>query len=382
MKNIYPRKNNKIIAIVGPNASGKSEFAVEIAKKWGGEIISADSRQVYKWLNIGSGKVEGKWKKISNFKFLISKQILNPKSKVINKSQIKNQRLQTKTKKYFVYKNIIHHCIDFVSPKKVFSAAEFKRCAEKSIEDIRKRGKIPIICGGTGFYIDAALSNIEIPEIPPNFKLREKLEKKSCEELFKTLQNFVGRATSDILINRFKNIDSKNKRRLIRAIEIATFTGGPTSCNHRGETSVIQTSKLGGATDKLNILYLGINHSPEILKKRIEKRLKDRLRKGMIKEVKNLHLKHKLSWKRLDDLGLEYRYISYYLLGKIKDIELAEKIKTENWHYAKKQMTWFKRNPEGSRSDGTYGAGKKINWIDLSEKSRKTAEKLIKKFII
>lgn len=352
MKNLAA---NKIIVILGPNGSGKSEFAVEIAKKWDGEIISADSRQVYKGLDIASGKVEGRWQQISNFQFLtpkeslrdptgqVSKKIPNPKFQILNK-------LKSQNSKVFIYKGIPHYCIDFVSPKKVFSAAEFKKCAEKAIEEIWSRGKIPIICGGAGFYIDAALGNLKIPEIPPDFKLREKLEKKSAEWLFKKLQKLNPK--------RAKNIDKQNKRRLVRALEIIKYE----KYKYRSEKNA--STLFGRATSNLNILYIGIKHPREILKQRIEKRLKDRLRLGMIKEVRDLHFKHKLSWKRLNDLGLEYRYISYYLREKMSKKELFEKIKTGNSQYAKRQMTWFKRN-------------KDIHWI----KNEKEAKKLVKKFI-
>lgn len=314
--------SNKLIVIIGPNASGKSEFAARIAKKFNGEIISADSRQVYRNLNIGSGKVEGRWK---NFQF------------------------SKKTKKLFIYKNIIHHCIDFVNLKQVFSAGDFKKHAEKAISEITKRGKIPIICGGTGFYIDALLENIKLSEGKPNWKLRHKLEKKSREELFAKFKK--------INPEKAKKIDRNNKRRLIRAIEI-------------------KISRIGSATSdstiavrKYDVLYIGITHPTEILRQRINHRLKERLKNGMIEEVRDLHFKHSISWKRLDDLGLEYRYISYYLRKKIKSKEeLAEILNNKIWQYAKRQLTWFKKNNE-------------INWISLSEKNFKKNEKLIKNFI-
>lgn len=337
---IINNKTIKIIIILGPNASGKSEFAVQIAKKFNGEIISADSRQVYKWLDIGSGKVEGRWKK------------------------------------YFVYKNIIHHCVDFVSLKRVFSAGDFKNCAEKAILKITSHGKIPIICGGTGFYIDALLGNIKLSEGEPNWELRRELEKKPREELFAELQK--------LNPERAEKIDKNNKRRLIRAIEIFLSLR---------ETEIKMVDEYTG---ERKILYIGISHSPEILRQRIEKRLKERIETGMIDEVCNLHFKHKVSWKRLNDLGLEYRYISYYLRGIINPVRNSKKnfikhsnfvlkqrdisngIKTKEdlveilnnkiWQYAKRQLTWFKRN-------------NKINWIGLSKKDFKKSEKLIKDFL-
>ncbi|OHA13112.1 MAG: hypothetical protein A2909_01420 [Candidatus Tagabacteria bacterium RIFCSPLOWO2_01_FULL_39_11] len=349
----------KIIVILGPNASGKSEMAVKIAKKFNGEIISADSRQVYKGLDIGTGKVEGVWKTV----------------KTINSDKLRHgivcQNLENQCKRIFIYKNIPHYCIDFVSPKKVYSAGEFKKCGQKAIDDIIKKGKLPIFCGGTGFYIEAALDMIKLPGIPADWKLRKKLEKKSSEQLFKMLQKLDP--------SRAKNIDPKNKRRLVRAIEI---TASPdTKC---------QNELFRHPMPELNALFLGITHDPEILKKRIERRLLARIKQGMIKEVENLHKKW-LSWKRLDDLGLEYRWISLYLkkINKIKKAykmrgrnfsmqskstydEMIAKLNVEIRRYAKRQMTWF-----GGLNSRLKKENNRIYWI----KNQKDAEKLIITFI-
>ncbi|MBI2639927.1 MAG: tRNA (adenosine(37)-N6)-dimethylallyltransferase MiaA [Candidatus Sungbacteria bacterium] len=178
------KEAQKLIVIIGPTASGKSELAVRLAKKFSGEIISADSRQVYRELDIGTGKVPGKWRQ---------------KPKV------------------FVYKAIPHYCIDFVSPKRVFTAADFKKCAEGAIQDINRRGKIPVMAGGTGFYIDAVLYENLLPNVPPNKTLRNTLSQKSARKLFMLLKRLDP--------ERAKNIDRKNPRRLIRAIEIAKALG-------------------------------------------------------------------------------------------------------------------------------------------------------------
>ena len=175
------KTKRKIIIILGPTASGKSELAVKMARKIGGEIISADSRQVYKGLNIGSGKI---------------------------------------TKKEM--RGVPHYCLDIASPKKVFTAVDFKKCAEKAIKDIQSRDKTPIICGGTGFYIGVITGAIDIPEIKPNWKLRKKLEKMPTEKLFKMLKKLDHA--------RARNIDAKNPRRLIRAIEIAKNKLSAVSC--------------------------------------------------------------------------------------------------------------------------------------------------------
>lgn len=286
----------KIIVVVGPNASGKSEFGVRIAKKVNGEIISADSRQVYKGLNIGSGKM---------------------------------------TKKEM--RGVPHHCLSVAGPKKIFTALDFKKCAERATFDILKRGKTPIIVGGTGFYIDAALGRVKLGGVPPNHTLRKKLSKKSAPELLKMLKKLDSK--------RAKNIEQKNPRRLIRAIEMAcaklkkrrgnNFAGFAFRNPEPGEENKINTAA---------ITWLGIKRPPEELKKRIHNRLLWRLQ-GIIKEVRILH-KNSLGWKRLYDFGLEYRYVSLYLRGKISKDEMTQKILTESWHYAKRQMTWFKKNEE------------------------------------
>lgn len=285
--------SRKIIVILGPTASGKSELAVKIAEKLNGEIISADSRQIYKGLNIGSGKL---------------------------------------TKKEM--RGIPHHCLDLVSPKKIFTVIDFKKCAEKAIEDILNRGKIPIICGGTGFYIGAITGDINIPEIKPDWKLRKKLEKKSTEQLFNTLKKLDPK--------RAKNIDPKNPRRLIRAIEIAK----------NSSTTVVEAE----ANDNgCRLLQIGIKLPEKELKKRIEKRVKKMLKRGLINEVKKLR-KQGISWKRLYELGFEYKYPALFLQGKISKEEMLKRMILENWHYAKRQMTWFKRD-------------KRIKWLRAHEES-------------
>jgi tRNA dimethylallyltransferase len=273
---------NKIIVILGPTASGKSELAVKFAKKTSGEVISADSRQVYKGLNIGSGKI---------------------------------------TKKEM--RGVPHHCLDVASPKKVFTALDFKECAEKAIADILARGKTPIICGGTGFYIDILLGRMEAAEVAPNWKLRKKLEKMPAEKLFKMLKK--------LNPARAKNIDAKNPRRLIRAIEIAKSPAkvGPSPWRR----------------SDLRQVLIGIKLPEKELEKRIEKRVKKMLKDGLINEVKKLR-RQGLPWKRLYELGFEYKYPALFLQNKISKTEMLEKMIVENRQYAKRQMTWFKRNKD------------------------------------
>lgn len=303
---------NKIIVILGPTASGKSELAVKLSlwldlsriKKYfkteGAEIISADSRQIYKKMDIGSGKI---------------------------------------TKKEM--KGIPHHLLSVVSPKKKFTVAQYQKLSQKKINEIFKKNKIPVFCGGTGFYIQAAVEGIIIPEVPPDWKMRKYLAKKSVEELYEILKK--------IDPKRAKTVEIKNPRRLIRAIEIAKKIG----------RVPILTKK----SPPYPVLMIGIKKEREKLSSLIKKRLSARIKKGMVYEVKNLK-KSGLSWKRMEEFGLEYRYVAQYIQKKIKYNEMKEKIQKESEHYAGRQMTWFKKN-------------KKIRWV----KNLTEAKKIIKKFL-
>jgi tRNA dimethylallyltransferase len=324
-------EKHKIIVILGQTSTGKSDFAVEVAKEVGGEIISADSRQVYRGMDLGTGKI---------------------------------------TKKEM--RGVPHYLLDIASPKRIFSVSDFQKQAQKKIKEIEKRparpplsgaggGKIPIICGGTGFYIDSITNGTIFPEVPPNKKLREQLSKKSAEQLFKILKKLDG--------ERAKNIDKNNGVRLIRAIEIAKALG-KVPVLKLNKTSMDTNSAMAEfvSMPRFKILKIGLTLPPEILKERIRTRLLARIKKGMIKEVDNLH-KNGVSWKRMNVLGLEYRYVSLYLQGKMNKEEMIEKLNTEIWHFAKRQKTWFKRDPN-------------IIWIDPRKKSEKARIfREIKKFI-
>lgn len=267
-----------IIVVCGPTATGKSNFAVTLAKELIGEIISSDSRQVYQGLDIGSGKI---------------------------------------TKREM--KGVPHHLLDVASPKRVFSVTRYQKLATKAIDDIVKRGNIPIICGGTGFYIDAVLYEHHLPQVKPNAQLRKQLEKIPTEELIQKLQ-FLDH-------DRFASIDLKNRVRLIRAIEIATTLG-----------SVPKTTRI----KKYDIDWHYLDFPDTVLKERIHTRLLTRMKSGMIAEVKKLH-EEGVSWKRLEALGLEYRYIALYLQEKITKATMLTELESSIWHYAKRQRTWFKK---------------------------------------
>ena len=294
-------KKPKIVVIVGQTASGKSSLGIKLAKKFNGEIVSADSRQVYTGLDLGTGKV---------------------------------------TKKEM--QGIPHHLLNVASPKQIYTVSHYIQDAKKAIQAILDKGKLPIIVGGTGFYIDALTEGALLPEVPPNISLRKELEKYKPEKLFSILKK--------IDPKRSKNIDPKNSVRLIRAIEIAKAIGS---------TPPIKNTRT------YDVLRIGIAIDQEKLKKNISRRLNDRIKKGMVNEVKKLH-KSGLSWKRMESLGLEYRYLARFLKKKITKAELITELNKEILSYAKRQKTWFKRN-------------KQTHWIQPNDKN--TAKKLIESFI-
>lgn len=268
----------KIIVVCGPTATGKSDKAASLALEHNGEIVSTDSRQVYKGLDIGSGKI---------------------------------------TKKET--QGVSHYMLDVASPLRIYSIAQFQKKASKHIEDILKRGKTAILCGGTGFYIDAIIYNTSFPEVGINNKLRKKLEKKTVQELFKLLKKKDTR--------RAKEIDPYNKVRLIRALEIIETLG-----------KVPEVSK----KMQYNVEWIYLDFPDEILKERIHTRLLKRMKQGMVQEVKNLHAKG-LSYPRMERLGLEYKYLALLLQNKITKKEFLDQLESAIWHYAKRQRTWFKK---------------------------------------
>lgn len=311
------------MVILGPTASGKSSLAVKIAQKYNGEIISADSRQIYKGMDIGTGKV--------------------PKSK------IKSQKLKVQFKNQndtYWSDGIPHYMIDIVNPRTDYNAAKFQKSAKKIIENILQRKKLLIICGGTGFWIASLVDNTNFPEVKPDWKLRNKLQKYSVEKLFSMLKKLDN--------ERAKNIDKNNPVRLIRAIEIVKTLG---KVPRIGEQSTVNG-------EQYKYLQIGIKIPKEELHGRIKIRLDQRFKQGMIQEVKNLHFKNKVSWKRLESFGLEYKYIAFYLQKKMPEEEMKEKLFQEIKNFSKRQMTWWKKD-------------RRIKWM----RDYKKIEKEIKKFL-
>jgi tRNA dimethylallyltransferase len=269
----------KVLVIVGPTASGKTSLSITLAKAYGGEIVSADSRQVYRGLDLGSGKV-------------------------------------TPTE----MRGVPHHLLDVADPRDTYTVTDFVRDGRIAIADILERGKLPIIVGGSFFYVDALLGRISTPEVEPNFAVREALEKRTAEELFAELE-----AKDPV---RAKDIDRHNPRRLVRALEIIAARGSvppPVS------------------DEPYDARILGVEIDKEQLHKNIHTRLLARLKAGMLDEVRALH-ENGLSYERMEDLGLEYRYLSRHLQGFMTYDEMVETLETKIRQFAKRQMTWLKRD--------------------------------------
>jgi tRNA dimethylallyltransferase len=276
----------KVLVIVGPTASGKSALGVELARRFNGEVISADSRQVYRGLDIGTGKI---------------------------------------TKREM--KGIPHHLLDVASPRKAFSAGDFAKMAQAAIREIARRGKLPIVVGGTGFYIDALFGRITLPEVAPDAKLRARLSRKTAPQLFAMLKKADPRRAKAMDTPSERN----NKVRLIRALEIAAA---------RGSTTTHPRGPLG-----YEALWIGVERGDAELRTRINKRLKERLKKGMVKEAVRLHAEG-LSYKRMRELGLEYRSLARFLQKEITREQLETELRGDIRRYARKQRSYWKRNKD------------------------------------
>jgi tRNA dimethylallyltransferase len=272
-------EKKKIIVVVGPTASGKSDFAVQLALKENGEIISADSRQLYRGLDIGTGKI-------------------------------------TETE----MKGVKHYMLSVYNLNEEVSVARYARDTLPILEDILTRGKTPIICGGSGQYIDALIFDTKLPKVPSNKQLREELEKLPTEELIARLQ------ASDPV--RAEKIDSRNRVRLIRSLEIVESLGRVPS---QDEPHLLYDTKI----------YL-MNPSRERLRQRIEKRLVARLDIGMLNECKKL-VSEGITHESLERLGLEYRYMSRHLQGELSYYEMVKQLTHKINQYAKRQQTWNKK---------------------------------------
>ncbi|MFH1744545.1 MAG: tRNA (adenosine(37)-N6)-dimethylallyltransferase MiaA [bacterium] len=280
-------KINKIIVIIGATGNGKTKLAVSLARKFNGEIVSADSRQVYRGMDVGTGK--------------------DLKEYLIDK------------------KKIPHHLIDVVNPNTEFNLAKYYKKATVAIKDIVLKNKLPIIAGGTGLYAQAIVDGYDLSSVKPDKKLRESLEKLNRDELFDRLKEINLK-----FANKLNESDRMNKRRLIRYIEVSN-------------KEEIKYEKIK-TENNYEFLIIGLSCSIEELRKRIYKRLVYRLEKeDMIVEVSRLHDEDDLSWEKLESFGLEYKFISYYLQEKMEYDEMVEKLNVSIGQFAKRQMSWYRR---------------------------------------
>lgn len=305
-------QKEKLIIILGPTASGKTDLSLKLAKEFNGEIINADSRQIYKYMNIATAKEPGKRK---NEKYIVN--------------------------------GIAHYLIDFIEPDHEYTLAHFQKDAVKRIKEIQSRGKVPFLVGGTGLYISSIVDNYSIPKGKPNKKLRVQLEKdfrtKGLEYLWKKLiQKDPGAA---------KVVDKNNPRRVIRALEVVLTTGQPFSQLREKRESIF------------DILQLGVKIGKKELEKRINLRTERMVKQGLLDETRKLLKKgYKADLPSMSGIG--YKEAIQYFLGRISFGQMVDLIKQNTRQYAKRQMTWFKRD-------------KRIVWI----KEYKKAENMVGKFL-
>jgi tRNA dimethylallyltransferase len=286
----------KLIAVVGPTASGKTSLGIALAQKFDGEIVSADSRQIYRGMDIGTAKA--------------SREELA---------------------------SVPHHLVDIRNPDEEYTVVDFKRDAVAAIDDIVARGKLPIVVGGTGLYVKSLLENLDIPKIKADPALRAAIEKDiAIEGLAAVFEKLVALDPEAAYI-----VDPKNPRRIVRALEVALITGKPF------------TAQRVKSEPRYNSLEIGINPPPDLLRERIDRRIDQMVADGLVNEVKNLLKKY----QRTDSLAasqpsslpiafdaIGYREIIDHLAGRMALDEAVAAIKLNTWHFAKRQVTWFKKD--------------------------------------
>lgn len=301
-------QKDKVIVICGPTASGKTALSIELAKQINGEIVSCDSMQIYKDMNIGTAKPTEEEQK-----------------------------------------GIKHYLIDFVSPDERYSVADYKQDAKKAIKEILKKGKVPIVVGGTGLYIDSLIYEIEYPNIEFDEKYRKKLENIAEEQGLKVLYE----KAKEIDPEAIKKISENDKKRILRILEIYHATG-----KNKTEQEIESRKK----EIKYDYKIFAINMDREKLYERINIRVDRMLENGLIEEVENLQKKYNHFPTAMQGLG--YKEVVEYLQSKITREEMIEKIKQESRRYAKRQLTWFRKNKQTIWIDGLANLEDNINIIE------------------
>ncbi len=308
-----------LIVVLGPTASGKSGLAIALAQHFDGEIVSADSRQVYRDLDIGTAKVTAE------------EQELVP-----------------------------HHLLDVANVEEVYTVSQFQQQAIAAIDDILVRDHLPLLAGGSPHYIQAVVDHLTIPPVPPQPALRAQLEARPLAELLAQLEQLDPQAAA--------SIDRNNPRRVIRALEVCLVTGQPFSTQRRTGEPLYRS------------LLIGISWPRAVLYARIDARVDERMRQGMAQEVRDL-LARGISHERLEALGLEYRYISRWLCGDFaSETEMVQRLKYAIHDFTRRQLSWFRKDQritwlEGNDVEQAEAVVKEFLSSEMGEKDRKTRRK-------
>lgn len=315
---------DKILVICGPTATGKTALAIKLAKKFNGEIVSADSRQVYKGLDIGTGKDLPKGAKL--------------------------QYLWIKRFGYYEVNGVKIWGYDIADPRHSFSVSQYLKFADRVISDIKKRGKLPILVGGTGLYIKGVIEGIPTAEIPKNNRLRKSLENKTVDELFEMLAKI-----DSLRAAGMNSSDRKNPRRLARAIEVATWKVT------YGEKEIEETRT------NYDALQIGLIADDKYIEKKIEQRVTERFREKLKNEIAGL-LKNHVDWDMQSMTSMGYRQWREFFEGKISEVQAINIWQNEEKKYVKRQLIWFRKD-------------KSINWFDVTNINYpENVEKIVEKW--
>jgi tRNA dimethylallyltransferase len=303
----YGQKKAALVVILGPTASGKSALGIALAQRFNGEIVSADSRQVYQGLDIGTAKV-------------------TPAERAL----------------------VLHHLLDVANPQDIYTVSQFQRDAIAAINDILVRDRLPFLVGGSPHYIQAVVDNLDIPQVPPQPELRADLEARSLPDLLAQLEELDPRSAT--------TIDRNNPRRVLRALEVCLVTGRPFS-EQRGMNHSLYNS-----------LMLGIQWPRDVLYRRIDMRIDERMDQGLVQEIEHL-LTEGLEHERLEAMGLEYRFVSRWLRGEFTDeAEMVQRLKYATHDFVRRQLSWFRKD-------------QRILWIAGGDEMEQEAETKVSTFL-